>query len=195
MNYRQLTAVLAALVATTACQSPAAPGPLGLGRGPAGIGAVGAGIEGTNGGGKYLLLNTIDAAFDFNAVSTGDDGAEGHFFQSFIFQNELVEFHGRVTCASFDAANRRAWIGGVVTVNNSTHAQFTTPRTQPGRDVWFRVLDGGEGAGAPPDRTTIFGFEGDRGIITSAQYCAAKLWLDNNGNTFPVVHGNIQVRP
>ena len=64
-----------------------------------------------------------------------------------------------------------------------------------GRDVWFRVLDGGEGAAAPPDRTTIFGFEGDRDVITSAEYCAARLWLDNNANTHAVTRGNIQVRP
>ena len=191
MHCRLLTVALAVVVAA-ACQSPASPGPAGLAGGQAAIGPV---AENTTGGGTYLLLNTIDAAFNFNAVSIGRGGAEGEFFQSFVFQNQLVEFRGRVTCVSFDAENRRAWIGGIVTVNNSTHPQFTTARTQPGRDVWFRVLDAGEGAAAPPDRTTIFGFEGDRDIITSAQYCAAQLWLDNNGNTFPVTHGNIQIRP
>jgi hypothetical protein len=194
MHLRLLTAALA-VVSITACQSPATPGPFGLAGGSAGAGVVGAATEGTTGGGKYLLLNTIDADFDFNAVATGRGGAEGHFFQSFVFQNELIEFRGRVTCVSVDPANGRAWIGGIVTVNNSTHAQFTTPRTQPGRDVWFRVLDTGEGGERPPDRTTIFGFEGDRGIITSAEYCAAQLWVDNDAATHPVSHGNIQVRP
>lgn len=149
---------------------------------------------GTSGGGNFLLLNTIDASFNFNAVPTGNGGAVGHFFQSFVFQGQLVEFRGTVTCVAADTDTGRAWIGGVVTENNSTHPNFTTPRTQPGRDVWFRVLDAGEGAGANPDRTTIYGFEGDRGIITSEQYCAARLWLDGNANTFPVTNGNIQVR-
>jgi hypothetical protein len=151
------------------------------------------------GGGHYLLTTAagamIDADFSFNAVETGSGRVAGHLFQSFIFQGELVEFRGRVTCVAVDAMNRRAWIGGVVTVNNSTHPSFTTPRTQPGRDVWFRVLDSGEGAGDPPDRTTIFGFEGDRGIITSAEYCATRPWLADNANTHAVTAGNIQVRP
>ena len=195
MRWKQLSAILGAAALAAACQSPAAPGidgPIGASAGTAGIQSV---PPGTNGGGQYLLQNVIDAAFDFNAVATGSDGAEGHFFQSFIFGGFLVEFRGRVTCFSVDPANRRAWIGGVVTENNSTHPQFTTARTQPGRDVWFRVLDGGEGAAAPPDRTTIFGFEGDRDVITSAEYCAARLWLDNNANTHAVTRGNIQVRP
>ena len=178
MQVRQLTAALAT-VAVMAWQSPA---------------GVLVGTSGTNGGGHFLVLNTIDATFNFNAVDTGNGEANGHFFQSFIFQNQLVEFRGDVTCFAVDPANGRAWIGGVVTVNNSTHPNFTTPRTQPGHDVWFRVLDAGEGADAPPDRSTIYGFAGDRGILTSAQYCAARLWLDNNGNTYPVSSGNIQVR-
>ncbi|NIU75387.1 MAG: hypothetical protein GWN71_17950, partial [Gammaproteobacteria bacterium] len=41
---------------------------------------------------------------------------------------------------------------------------------QPGRDIWFRVVDYGEGENATqPDRSTFVGFEGDAGIITSAE--------------------------
>ena len=183
MRWRQFVAALAAVVAIAASEGTAVRDVL-----------ASAEESGTTGGGKFLLLNTIDASFNFNAVQTGDGGAAGNFFQSFIFQGQLVEFRGRVTCFSVDTDNHRAWIGGVVTVNNSTHPNFTTPRTQPGRDVWFRVLDGGEGLGADADRTTIYGFEGDRGILTSEQYCAARLWLDGNANTWPVTDGNIQVR-
>jgi hypothetical protein len=151
---------------------------------------------GTNGGGVFRFADTSDVSFNFNAVGTGNGGAAGHFFQSFVFGGELIEFRGRVTCVSVDEAAGRAWVGGVVTENNSTHPQFTTERTQVGRDIWFRVLDGGEGANAQePDRTTIMGFEGDRGIITSAEYCAAQLWVDGNVATHPVTQGNIQVRP
>ena len=183
MQFRQLAAAVAAVIVIAASTSPASRDVLASAR-----------STGTSGGGSFLLLNTIDASFNFNAVQTGDGGAEGNFFQSFIFQGQLVELRGRVTCFAVDAGNHRAWIGGVVTENNSTHPNFTTPRTQPGRDVWFRVLDGGEGFGAEPDRTTIYGFEGDREIITSEQYCAARLWLAGNANTHPVTDGNIQVR-
>jgi hypothetical protein len=167
--------VVALALVAPACQSPTHPNPTMQ-------------LEGGS--------ETLAVRFDFNAIGTGRGGATGHLFQSFVFGGELIEFRGRVTCFSVDSATGRAWIGGVVTENNSTHPQFTTPRTQPGRDIWFRVLDGGEGANAAePDRSTISGFEGDRGIITSADYCAAKLWLDGNANTHPVTQGNIQVRP
>jgi hypothetical protein len=149
----------------------------------------------TSGGGHFLLLDTIDAKFAFTANAGGAAGPTGAFHQSFIFQGELVEFHGRVTCVSIDSTNHRAWVGGIVTANNSTHAAFTMARHQPGRDIWFRVLDSGEGTGAAPDRTTTMGFEGDAGFITSLSYCAGQPWPDANARTWPVTEGNIQVRP
>ena len=70
---------------------------------------------------------------------------------------------------------------------------YSTERTQPGRDVWFRVLDSGEGQ-SEPDRTTFLGFEGDADIITSQEYCDLAIWPDDNARTSPVTEGNIQVR-
>jgi hypothetical protein len=189
--------VVALALVAPACQSPTHPNPtLQLELGSETLAVAAGPPAATIGGGLYRFADTADVRFDFNAIGTGRGGATGHLFQSFVFGGELIEFRGRVTCFSVDSATGRAWIGGVVTENHSTHPQFTTPRTQPGRDIWFRVLDGGEGANAAePDRSTISGFEGDRGIITSADYCAAKLWLDGNANTHPVTQGNIQVRP
>ena len=180
-----------------ACQSPTQPSRSAgkIAGFPAATAARSGPPPGTTGGGHYLFANTADVRFNFNAVQTGNGEAAGNFFQSFVFGGLLIEFRGNVTCFSVDSATGRAWIGGVVTENNSTHPQFTTERTQPGRDIWFRVLDSGEGSSAPPDRSTIMGFEGDRGVITSAEYCAAQLWLDNDANTHPVTQGNIQVRP
>ncbi len=196
MRVKMCFVAVAALL-TAACQSPTEPTRSAAPNGdsPASLAVKPAAPLAATGGGHYLFNNTADVQFNFNAVDTGHGAAAGHLFQSFVFGGHLIEFRGRVTCFSVDADTGRAWIGGVVTENNSTHPQFTTPRTQPGRDIWFRVLDGGEGASASPDRSTIMGFEGDRAIITSAQYCAAKLWLDNNANTHPVTEGNIQVRP
>jgi hypothetical protein len=94
-----------------------------------------------------------------------------------------------------DPINRRAWIGGVITENLSEHPSFQTARHQPGHDIWFRVLDTGEGADAPPDRTTFTGFEGDLEIPTSAAYCAMQPWAEGDARTWPVTGGNIQVRP
>jgi hypothetical protein len=195
MPWKSCVVVAVALVAT-ACQSPThSDSALLLEAGTETLAVTAGPPAGTTGGGVYSFANTADVRFNFNAIATGRGNATGHLFQSFVFGGELIEFRGRVTCFSVDSTTGRAWIGGVVTENNSTHPQFTTPRTQPGRDIWFRVLDGGEGANAAePDRSTISGFEGDRGIITSADYCAAQLWVDGNANTHPVTEGNIKVR-
>lgn len=133
--------------------------------------------------------------FVFNANGRADGSGTGEFHYRHASASGSTEFHGSVTCVSFDAANNRAWIGGVITQNLSTHPALQGAIHQPGRDVWFRVVDNGEGAGAEPDRTTVFGFEGGGGIITSAQYCATQPWTANDVNTWAVVEGNIQVRP
>lgn len=63
-----------------------------------------------------------------------------------------------------------------------------------GRDVWFRVVDHGEGESAA-DRTTVFGFEGAAGFVTSADFCAGRPWAANDARTWAVVEGNLQVLP
>ena len=109
--------------------------------------------EGTSGGGHFQLTlasgEVVDVQFGMTAVTAG--GAAGHFTHRAVLGGLAVEFQGRVTCIAVDAANRRSWVGGIVTRNTSEHPSFTTPRTQPGRDIWFRVLDSGEGQ-AEPDR-------------------------------------------
>ena len=146
------------------------------------------------GGGHYLIGGAIDVTFSLSAKQKDSGFATGQFRQSLVFQGLAVDFHGEVTCVSVDSVNHRAWIGGIVTQNNSEHPAFTGDRNQPGRDVWFRVLDSGEGQ-ADPDRTTFLGFEGSGGIITSEEYCAAAIWPDDNARTSPVTQGNIQVKP
>ncbi len=92
-----------------------------------------------------------------------------------------------------DPERGRAWIGGVITRNNSTHPFWTRDINEPGRDIWFRVVDHGEGSDADVDRTTFVGFEGNRGIITSEEYCEAQFW-DEESQPWAVVNGNLQVR-
>jgi hypothetical protein len=119
----------------------------------------------------------------------------GEFHQSLERPTGTIDFHGSVTCLAFDETNHRAWIGGVITENRSTDPAFLLDLHQPGHDVWFRVVDYGEGANAQqPDRTTFMGFENTPGIPTSAFYCALKPWPDDDARTWPVTHGNIQVR-
>jgi hypothetical protein len=147
---------------------------------------------GASGGGRYLLIDSIDAQFAFGANQHGNGNASGQLHQALEFEGQHVEFHGTVTCLAVDAENGRAWIGGVITQNRSVHPAFTAARNAPGRDIWFRVLDGGPAEG---DRTTFVGFEGDAGFATSAAYCAGRPWPDGNARTWTVTSGNIQVRP
>ena len=152
-------------------------------------------VASATGGGHYSISGVIDVKFSLSANQKADGSANGQFRQSLVFQGLPIDFHGEVICVTVDSANGRAWIGAVITQNNSEHPSFTTERTQPGKDIWFRVLDSGQGSGAEADRTTFLGFEGDGGVITSLEYCDLAIWPDDNARTSPVTEGNIQVRP
>jgi len=151
----------------------------------------------TNGGGMIDLTSAAAgfASFSFNATDHRNGNATGTFRQLREVAGLTVDFSGTVTCVSVDNATGRAWIGGTVTANNSTHPAFQTAIHQPGQDVWFRVVDYGEGSNAAQaDRSTVFGFRGAAGILTSLDYCAIKPWPDADARTFPVAEGNVQVR-
>jgi hypothetical protein len=147
----------------------------------------------STGSGTYSLLGTTPAAFDYSAVAPPNGGVAGDIFVSTVFQGFAIEFQGDVTCVTVDPANHRAWIGGVITANRSAHPSYTTPRTQVGHDIWFRVVDYGEGVAAMPDRASFVGFEGDLEIPTSAAYCALQPWSPDDARTWAVTDGNIQV--
>ncbi len=148
--------------------------------------------------GHYGIAGTT-AAIALRALQIPGQDARGTFRTTLVFQGLLIDFSGGVTCMAVDSVNGRAWIGGIVTENNSDHPNFTTEIHQPGKDVWFRVLDTGQHSG-DPDRTTFFGFEGSGGIITSAEYCAAQIWPgppddEPNARTSALVDGKIKVKP
>ena len=146
------------------------------------------------GGGKYLLQGVVEVQFAFSSIQHADEKAMGRFHQKFDNGGLVVDFAGEVTCMAVDPVMHRAWIGGVITRNASTDPTLTGEIFQPGHDVWFRVVDYGEGSSAPqPDRTTFLGFENNPTIKSSAQYCAEKPWPEGDARTWPVVEGNIQV--
>ena len=151
-------------------------------------------VAGTTGGGHYLLQGAFDVQFALSALQKPDGRALGQFHQRLEAGGLVIDFRGEVTCVAVDPLTNRAWIGGVVTENRSTDPAFSTPIHQPGRDVWFRVVDYGEGGDSPPDRTSFLGFQGAAGIITSAEYCEARIWPEGDARTWPVTSGNIQVR-
>lgn len=148
--------------------------------------------------GTYGIAGTT-ATLELNAKKKEDKPAKGSFRQTLVFQGLLIDFVNEVTCITVDSANGRAWIGGIVTENNSDHSAFTTQIHQPGKDVWFRVLDTGRHS-AEPDRTTFLGFEGAAGIITSEEYCQAQIWPgppddEPNARTNALTEGKVKVEP
>jgi hypothetical protein len=148
-----------------------------------------------SGGGHYILSGAFPGTFAFTAIQTSADGAaKGHLRHTLVFNGELIEFHGEVTCLTVDRVNSRGWIGGVVTRNKSVAEPYASDaRFQPGQDIWFRVLDNGQGQFVP-DRTTFTGFMGDAGFDTSVDYCAGMPWPADDARTHPVTAGNIQVK-
>lgn len=199
---RRLVTAGAAVLAPTllaACgDGPAAPAPGGSGpefaKGGNGTAssASGAGVA------EFGIPGFGPAYFAFKAKQHKNGTASGWFRQYRTREGLTIDFTGRVTCLAVDPVNRRAWVGGVITENNSTDPTFRTAIHEPGDDVWFRVVDYGEGANDPPDRTTTYGFEGSAGIITSEEYCAVRPWPNEpvpDARTFPVTQGDIRVRP
>lgn len=142
------------------------------------------------GGGHYLLQGFFDVQFSFVAMQHADGRFSGVFHHSTEDETGTVDFHARVTCTAVDEELGRAWIGGVIVSNNSTSPNFQTAIHQPGHDIWFRVLDVGEGKNIE-DRTTFVGFEG--AIPSSAAYCESRPWPEGNARTWPVTNGNVQV--
>jgi hypothetical protein len=146
------------------------------------------------GGGNYLLQGIVEVKFAFSSIQHADGKAMGQFHQKFDNGGFVVDFSGEVTCMAVDLVMHRAWIGGVITKNESTDPSLTGEIFQPGHDVWFRVVDYGEGSNASqPDRTTFLGFENNPTIKSSEQYCAERPWPEGDARTWPVVAGNIQV--
>jgi hypothetical protein len=143
-------------------------------------------VRQVGGGGQFVHPDFGVVTFSFTALRGDDGNVTGRFQQhqpAFGFT-----YKGDVTCFAVDPVNHRAWIGGVL-----THTNDPDPITEVGDEAWFRVLDLGASS-TGPDRSTFLGFEGGGGIITSQEYCEARIWPDDNARTWPVEHGNISIR-
>jgi hypothetical protein len=143
------------------------------------------------GAGHFLVADSLDVEFVFFAVRHPNGSLSGAFHHKTNDGLGNVEFEAKVTCLSVDPILGHAWVGGVITKNSSTSPEFMQPNQQPGHDIWFRVLEGDESLNQG-SRSTFIGFEGS--IPSSAAYCAAQPWPDNNARTWPVTQGQIIVR-
>jgi hypothetical protein len=186
--------VLAIAAGVAACDAPLPTNEVSLRVGNSGNGvvihAMGAGVVDLSSGGG------TDADFEFVAHRRADGTVTGHWRQSRMRGDFLVEFAGIVTCVTTDPAfPGRARIGGVVTENNSTDPAFLTINHEIGDDAWFRVQDGEDASGAVDASTTI-GFKPTL-VDTSEQYCALPFtglpaW--NPASIFPLRRGTIGVK-
>ncbi len=156
------------------------------------------GLGRVNGGGHYALVTggtTLNIQVALSGKQTAEDEtATGTFHHRTMLGETLIEYHGRMTCLAIDEEEGRAWIGGIVTINKSDGGFGSNPLRQPGKDIWFRILDAGT-PGTAGDRTTFVGFEGSAGIITSREYCDTRPWPDDNDRTWPMTTGNLNVMP
>jgi hypothetical protein len=187
----KLRGLLAALTLSLACDAPngLAPSPAASARTDwtADQDRDGPPAAAASGGGHYSLAG-LDVQFGFTAVSLSDGRTTGRFH---VNADEggglLIDFSADVTCLAVDPVNHRAWIGGVIT--RTPRPPTFSPRSSS------RGTTSGSACSRGTAPTTTFTGRGSGGIPTSAAYCAARIWPADNARTWPVVSGNINVRP
>lgn len=151
--------------------------------------AGGGGIVASASGGVHWTIplpnafgvEVVNQPLAFTARKYADGTVAGHFTYHQIVEGESFNFGVDVTCLVVYDGNR-AKIGGEIKTSND-------PTQPPGRFAWFQVFDNGEGANAPPDRSSLIGF-GDE--AANEAFC--------NSPNLPRfgpwdVEGNVQVSP
>ena len=100
-------------------------------------------VESARGGGHWHVVSGALRTFAFTAKNRADGTVQGQY----QIDNRDVSGsreHGTVTC--LEVVGDEAWIGGIIT-HSSVPGREGTPRL-------FRVVDRGEGSGAPPDQAS-----------------------------------------
>ena len=117
----------------------------------------------------------------FRAVRYANGRVEGQIEYQQSALGESFRFHGTVTCIGVYDGNR-AKFGGPITRSDD--------ETLPvGLFMWFTVVDNGQAAGSPPDRSSIFGI-GDN--AANEAFCASNA-PPNPRFSADITSGNISV--
>jgi len=122
--------------------------------------------------------------FSYSALGRADGSASGQF--QYNFRAADFSMHGTVSCVSI--AGNQGWVGGNIT---QIHSGDPADQALVGTEVWWRVIDNGQGAGALPDQTTSLLLARRGGTITSESWCRDQPPL---APARDVLHGNIQVK-
>lgn len=184
VEMKQVGFGLLSMVVTLGCsvEPPSAPTPLpGAGGAGAQAASTSASVPSVTGTG-HLNVPVGDAEFFRNFAFVAHASADGSVSGQFEFQARHVPIrvHGRITCVSIDGST--AWLAGIA-------EQSSNPTLlPPGTRVRWRVVDSGQGAGAPPDLVSGFGPAplGDELAYCTARPAAPPL--------LPVAGGNVRVR-
>ena len=171
--------------------------------GPTGLTISGSPVVESASGGYHFTTDPrffgfpVDNRLTFIAERHADGSVSGRYnYEQGAFGERFI-FKGSVTCfAIYDTpvlqdwpdipamtGNRAKW-GGLIEYSND-------PTLPAGGFIWFQSIDNGEGAGAPPDLSTISGF-GDE--AANEAFCNAATVPNLNFGPHPVI-GNIDVRP
>ena len=126
-------------------------------------------------------VEVVNQPLSFTAQKDAEGNVSGQFVYHQVVEGTSFNFNVDVTCFVVYDGNR-AKIGGEIKVSND-------PTLPPGMFAWFQVFDNGEGAGAPPDRSSLIGFGNE---AANEAFC--------NSPNLPRfgpwdVAGNVQVRP
>jgi hypothetical protein len=129
---------------------------------------AGAGVVASvNGSGHHVRVGADGeelTTLAFSAKRRADGGTSGQW--EYHFRAAGFSMHGAVTCLSI--SGNQAWVGGFI-----TKVLSPDPADQElvGVEMWWRSIDNGEGAGAPPDQTTGLGFAFPGVPITAESWC------------------------
>ena len=118
--------------------------------------------------------------FSFHANTDENGNVSGSFESKF---GENGRLHGTIDCLSILPDGKTAIMSGAVThVEGDTYIGVGF---RVGDDAWFKVQDNGEGANATEDSFT------DVAAYFDLEPCTYDYGID----LFPILNGNIQVKP
>jgi hypothetical protein len=199
MRLARLSPILgAALMAACSSDTPAG-GPTGAGD----LGLSGSPVVESASGGYHFTTDPrffgvpVENRLTFSAERHEDGSLSGRFNYEQGFEGDRFIFRGSVTCFVIHdtpvlqdwpdipatSANRAKW-GGLIEYSND-------PTLPAGGYIWFNSIDNGEGAGAPPDLSSISGFGNE---AANEAFCASVAPPNPTFGPHPVT-GNILVRP
>lgn len=124
----------------------------------------------------------INNVLGFTAVRYEDGTVKGQMEYKQRALGLSFDFHGPVTCIGVYDDGTRAKFGGPITRSND-------PTIPVGVFMWFTVVDNEQGAGSPPDRSSILGIGDEQ---ANEDFCASDA-PPNPQFSADVTSGNIAV--